>query len=332
MVMSTGVISIASSLHGFQPAAAGLASLNLILFAVLFIATLVRLTRFRDRFVADLTNHQRGVGFFTTVAATSILGTQMVLVSGRREVGFGFWILALALWMILIYSVFAALTVKQSKPPLSEGINGGWLIAVVATESISILGSLTSTLHPAFTERMLFLSLSFWLFGGMFYIWLISLIFYRYTFFEFSPDDLMPPYWINMGAMAIAALAGSTLVWSAPSSPLLMALLPFLKGFTIFFWATATWWIPMLLILAVWRHVIRKRRLKYDLLYWGAVFPVGMYTVCTYRLGHWLDLPFMGTLSAVFMTLSFTAWGLAFTGMSRATVKSILTEGRQDVI
>ena len=33
----------------------------------------------------------------------------------------------------------------------------------------------------------------------------------------------------------------------------LETLLPFLKGFTIFFWATGTWWIPMLLILVVWR-------------------------------------------------------------------------------
>jgi hypothetical protein len=34
---------------------------------------------------------------------------------------------------------------------------------------------------------------------------------YRYTFFKFSPGDLTPPYWINMGAMAISALAGSLL-------------------------------------------------------------------------------------------------------------------------
>ena len=45
-----------------------------------------------------------------------------------------------------------------------------------------------------------------WLWGGMLYIWMISLIFYRYTFFPFQPGDLTPPYWINMGAMAISTL------------------------------------------------------------------------------------------------------------------------------
>jgi len=51
-----------------------------------------------------------------------------------------------------------------------------------------------------------------WLWGGMLYIWMISLIFYRYTFFKFSPGDLQPPYWINMGAMAISTLAGARLI------------------------------------------------------------------------------------------------------------------------
>ena len=51
-----------------------------------------------------------------------------------------------------------------------------------------------------------------WLWGGMLYIWLMALIFYRYTFFSLSPGDLEPPYWINMGAMAISTLAGSLLI------------------------------------------------------------------------------------------------------------------------
>jgi tellurite resistance protein TehA-like permease len=47
------------------------------------------------------------------------------------------------------------------------------------------------------------------------------------------------------------------------------------------FWATATWWIPMLLTLGFWRHVYKRFPLRYDPLYWGAVFPLGMYSVST---------------------------------------------------
>ena len=63
----------------------------------------------------------------------------------------------------------------------------------------------------AYTPHMLLFCLAMWLGGGMLYIWIISLIFYRYTFFVMSPSDLAPPYWINMGAAAISTLAGTAL-------------------------------------------------------------------------------------------------------------------------
>ncbi len=69
----------------------------------------------------------------------------------------------------------------------------------------------------------------------MFYIRIISLIFYRYSFFAFSPRDLTPPYRINMGAMAISTLAGARLTENASDAPFLASLLPFLKGFTVFY-------------------------------------------------------------------------------------------------
>src|SRR6185369_8158754 len=176
-----------------------------------------------------------GVGFFTTVAATSILGSQLVIVWPHPRIAFALWIATIVLWLILIYAVFTAFTVKEIKPPLDEGINGGWLVAVVATQSVSTLASVLPR-----SDALLFVSLAFWLAGGMLYIWLISLIFYRYTFFKFAPSDLMPPYWINMGAMAISTLAGTLLLARAGGNALLTTLRPFILGLTILFWATAT--------------------------------------------------------------------------------------------
>jgi len=227
-----------------------------------------------------------------------------------------FLALATALWIGLTYTIFTALTVKRDKPPLEKGLTGAWLIAVVATQSIAVLAALIARDWPQPLRLELnFFALSMWLWGGMFYIWIISLIFYRYTFFIFSPDDLTPPYWINMGAMAISTLAGARLVQNTPDAPFLASLLPFLKGFTVFYWATGTWWIPMLLVLGVWRHLIQRFPLRYDPLYWGAVFPLGMYTVATMQMATTLDLPFLAPLSPVVFATALVAWTLACVGL-----------------
>jgi tellurite resistance protein TehA-like permease len=225
------------------------------------------------------------------------------------------------LWATVTYTVFTALTVKAEKPPLAEGINGGWLVAVVAAQSVCVLGSQLAEGFGSYMPQVLLFCLAMWLGGGMLYIWIISLILYRYTFFVLDPADLAPRYWINMGAVAISTLAGTTLVSAAPQSPLLRELVPFLKGFTLLFWATATWWIPMLVILGVWRHVYRRFPLRYDPLYWGAVFPLGMYTVCTFRLAHVIDAPFLLVIPSVFLYVALAAWSLAMVGLVRQLIR-----------
>jgi C4-dicarboxylate transporter/malic acid transport protein. len=140
-------------------------------------------------------------------------------------------------------------------------------------------------LNPMHRLEFNFIALSLWLWGGMLYIWIIVLIFYRYSFFPLTAKDLVPPYWINMGAMAISTLAGSLLIVNAAKAPYLHSLLPFLKGFTVFYWATGSWWIPLLVTLELWRHGIKRLPIRYDPLYWGVVFPLGMYSLCTISYG-----------------------------------------------
>ena len=315
LVMATGIVSIACRLAGLPVLAAPLLWLNVAFFLTLCGLTAVRLARFPDRMRADLFDHGRSVGFFTTVAATCVLGSQFLIVAGRWRIAAILWVVGIVLWAALTYTVFTVLTVKQEKPTLADGIHGGWLVSVVAAQSVAVLGA---QLAQGFGDRapdVLFFCLAMWLGGGMLYIWIISLIFYRYTFFTMQPSDLTPPYWINMGAVAISTLAGALLASAAPLSPVLQQVLPFVKGLTIMFWATATWWIPMLVILGVWRHVYSRFPLQYDPLYWGAVFPLGMYTVATVRLAQAIDTPVLMGIPRVFVFVAVAAWGAALAGM-----------------
>jgi tellurite resistance protein TehA-like permease len=323
LVMATGIVSIACELLGMRPLAIGLLWANNVFYAALCVATVVRVLRFRDRVVADLTHHGRAVGFFTTVAATCVLGSQWFIVAGTTSPARWLWAAGILLWVVITYGVLALLTVAPEKPSLADGINGGWLVAVVAAQSVSILGTQLAPGFGAHAPVALFFSLAMWLGAGMLYIWIISLIFYRYTFFVMQPSDLAPPYWINMGAVAISTLAGSLLVLAAGRSPIVTEMLPFVKGLTLMFWATATWWIPMLLILGVWRHGYRRFPLRYDPLYWGAVFPLGMYTVCTYRLAQAIDAPFLLAIPRVFVFVAIAAWAAAFAGLARRLLAGV---------
>ena len=321
LVMATGIVSTATFLLGMKWLAWALLVINLIAYAILSFLLMIRVIRFYPRVKTDLTDHMRGPGFFTVIAGTCVLGSQLLIVAGRYQVAMVLWVLGLLLWAIVMYTFLTAVTVRENKPLLETGISGTWLLATVATQSISVLGTLLADHFGSYREPVLFFTLCMFLLGCMLYLILITLIFYRFTFVNLTTVTLTPPYWINMGAVAITTLAGARLIIAAPTWSLLEEILPFLKGFTLFFWAAGTWWIPLLVILGIWRHLHKHFPLAYDPLYWGMVFPLGMYTVCTLQLSKALALDFLLFIPRIFIFVALAAWLITFMGLVHSLVR-----------
>jgi tellurite resistance protein TehA-like permease len=318
IVMATGIVSLAASGAGMAAVSRVLFWLNLGIYAVLWPLLISRIFLYRPNFIADLRNHAKAPGFFTLVAGSCVLGNQCVLLLGAGAAGLALWIVGTLLWFALSYVMVPGLMEGTTKPKTEEGLNGAWLLIVVGTQAISVLACLLVPSVAADEPSLaLFIALAFWLIGSMLYIWLIALIFHRILFLPLSPGELTPPYWINMGAMAISTLAGVRLVGEAGRMPLLSELLPFLKGMTLLFWATATWWIPVLLSLGAWRHLVKRVPLTYEHGYWAAVFPLGMYTVCTQNLMRVFQLPFLEPIAVAFVWVALGAWMATFIGLAR---------------
>lgn len=317
LVMATGILAISASYEGMRTLAVALTWANTAAFLVLVLLTLARAVLFANVLIHDLADFRRGPGFFTLVAGACVFGDQWVTVGGDWTVGLILWLAAIPLWAFFMYSVFTLFIVREEKPSLAEGIHGGWLTSVVATQAISASGALLAPGLPGHRAEVLFFCLFMWLCGGVLYTWLITLILYRYVFFRFTASDFTPPSWIHMGAMAISTLAGTLLIDRVEAAGFLAGMLPFLRGFTLFFWVTATWWLPMLVILQFWRHALKKFPLAYDPLYWGMVFPLGMYSASTSRLSAVMDLPFLWWIPRLFVYIALAAWLVVSAGLLR---------------
>ncbi|SOC43830.1 tellurite resistance/C4-dicarboxylate transporter family protein [Salinicoccus kekensis] len=314
MVMATGALSLSFWYLSFGKAAEFLIYLNVFIYIILLSLNAARIVFNTDEFLGDLASHAKGPGFFTLIAGTEVLGTQLVVINDLVVWGFLFWAVAFLLWIILMYTFFTLIIVKQVKPVIDESVNGGWLLVVVSTQSIAVLGTLISPGMGAFGEVILFISLCHFLLGCMLYINIISFIFYRLMFIKVETSSLTPPYWINMGALAITTLAGSVLIMYGTGFTTEIAV--FLKGFTLFFWVLGTWWIPLLITLGIWRHVVNRHPLTYTPDMWGMAFPVAMYTVGTINLSQVLGLDFLMIIPYVTVFAATGVWLAVMAGMA----------------
>jgi tellurite resistance protein TehA-like permease len=138
-----------------------------------------------------------------------------------------------------------------------------------------------------------------------------------------GPEELTPPYWVSMGALAITVLASARIVEMA-DAPMLQAAGDLIAGLAVVFWGFASWLIPVLVAAGWWRHVVNRVPLTYDATLWSFIFPLGMYAVACIYLGDADKLPLVSTIGSIELWFALAAWVAVAAAMVHHVVRTVV--------
>jgi tellurite resistance protein TehA-like permease len=314
-VMATGIISTGTFLLGPSWLSRALLVVAIAGLILLFAAQTARVIRFRPDVLADLNAPDRVFGFFAIPAGLDVLGVRLAL-AGHPLLTAIAAVLAAAAWLVLTYGVPASLMLVRATQSVLGGIDGSWLLWVVATQSLALAAATLAPVWPSQAALLATAALSLWSIGLVLYLVLVSLIMLRWLTVPITPATLGPPYWILMGATAITVLVGAKNLTLQGTLPVVRASAGFVEGSSFALWAFGTWWIPLLVVLGLWRHVWRQWPLRYEPNQWSIVFPVGMYSVATLTFGMAAHLHFMEPLARFMLWAAVAAWALVAVAFS----------------
>lgn len=328
MVMATGIISNAMLVEGYHDWADLLFAVNLLAYPWLVLTGILRVCKYRRSVRADLFNPRMVFSFFAIVAATDVFGVSLYL-RGFTALALYLWLFALLLWFVLIYFSFAVLIFLNDAQG-ADIIRGGWLIAIVATESLVILGALVRPEVGAFGQMLFVLLHLLWGIGLGLYGLFIVLFAHRVFFFDVKPDDITPLLWVIMGAAAISTNAGAVLSLTESGMPFLETIRPLVDGITLFMWAWGTWWIPLLCLFGIWKHGICRVPMTYSPMLWSLVFPLGMYALASLRFSLVTDFPPLHNISRVMVWVALAAWAATAAALILASWRSFSALARSN--
>jgi len=308
-VMATGIISTGTFLLGPSWLSRALLVIAAAGLVVLGVALVIRLIAFLPSVAADVRAPDRVFGFFTITAGIDVLGLR--LASAGHPLATAILAgLAAAVWLVLTYGVPASLLLTRTHDSVLGGVNGSWLLWVVSTQSLSVAASTLVPVWPSQSGLLAPVAVGLWSVGLVLYLLLVSLIVLRWLTVAMTPETLGPPYWILMGATAITVLAGAKILGLPLTLPVVRATAGFVEGFSYALWAFGTWWIPLLVVLGMWRHVRQHWPLTYEPTLWSVVFPLGMYSVATLVFGKAARLAFMEPLARFMLWVAIAAWAM----------------------
>jgi tellurite resistance protein TehA-like permease len=322
LVMATGILSVGMNLEGVGMLSDVLLGVCAAAFVVLAVLTVWRFLAYPAAVVEDFTDPRRGFGFFTFVAGTNVLGVRLGLEGWYAATAVLLAFAGLA-WLVLGYVIPWTAVLGKQEHPVVASANGTWFIWVVASQSVAIAAATIEPVYTSVRRETAVLAVMSWSVGIFLYAAAGVFVALRLMLYAFGPEDLTPPYWVSMGALAITVLAGARIVEMA-DAPMVRVTRDLIAGVAVVFWAFATWLIPLLIAAGWWRHIRRRIPMRYDATLWSLVFPLGMYAVAGIYLGRADELPVVEAIGRGELWVAFAVWMVVFVAMTRHVTSTVV--------
>ncbi|AQS72670.1 tellurite resistance/C4-dicarboxylate transporter family protein [Corynebacterium ammoniagenes] len=327
LVMATGIVSVGLYLVGFMRLSTVLLWITAAAYVVLWGLYIWRAVRHRQAMRRDLRGPEMAFAYFTVVAGTGVLAVRL-LHSGYAGLAIPLVLFAAVLWFIFGYVLpWQVFMTRDGKPILSR-TNGSWFIWAVASQSVALGLANAQPFLPGDGRWVGILTVLSWSVGVALYAGIAILVLLRVIHYGITAREFEPPYWVAMGALAIAVVAGTNIV-NMESTPMVEATRTLIEGTIVVFWSFCLWLIPMLVGAGVWRHFIRKIPLAYTPTLWSMVFPIGMFSVASVTLGRVDSLPTVEALGEVAVWIAVAVWAIVFIAMLRHFVLLFIRTGRE---
>ena len=196
-----------------------------------------------------------------------------------------------------------------------DGMTAVWLLPVVAAEVAGASGGLLAPHLADAHHQFVVLATSYvlWAYSVPVAFGILAILILRMALHKLPHESMAASSWLALGPIGTGALGMLVLGSDAPAILVANGLgsigavaqgIGTIAGLLL--WGFGLWWLALATLITIryWRAGI-----PFNLGWWGYTFPLGVYTVATFKLGATLQLGFFGIVGT-FLTIALAAMWL----------------------